>query len=175
MLICLYFMHNCFFVALDSWWLWFCTLNRLIMPEDEFHKLADETIHDLLEKLEVMNLWYGLQVSALKESLSVNILNRHTFGLYCYSCLCFRNMVTPFRWMVSTLTTGLVTTNNGALCEFLLLFVFIHWIIDASFFSSSRIRFWHWGLGIWEHMLWTSKHQTDKSGYLHLWGTTMLS
>jgi len=26
------------------------------MPEDEFHKLADETIHDLLEKLEVMNL-----------------------------------------------------------------------------------------------------------------------
>jgi len=24
------------------------------MPEDEFHKLADETIHDLLEKLEVM-------------------------------------------------------------------------------------------------------------------------
>ena len=41
------------------------------MPEDEFHKLADETIHDLLEKLEVMNLWYGLQVLALKESFSV--------------------------------------------------------------------------------------------------------
>ncbi|XP_039849422.1 frataxin, mitochondrial-like isoform X2 [Panicum virgatum] len=26
--------------------------HKLIMPEDEFHKLADETIHDLLEKLE---------------------------------------------------------------------------------------------------------------------------
>jgi frataxin-like iron-binding protein CyaY len=26
------------------------------MPEDKFHKLADDTIHDLLEKLEVMYL-----------------------------------------------------------------------------------------------------------------------
>jgi frataxin-like iron-binding protein CyaY len=26
------------------------------MQEDEFHKLADETIHDLLEKLEVV-IW----------------------------------------------------------------------------------------------------------------------
>ena len=25
------------------------------MPEDTFHKLADDTIHDLLEKLEVMD------------------------------------------------------------------------------------------------------------------------
>ena len=34
------------------------------MQEDEFHKLADETIHDLLEKLEVVNpLCYGLQIS----------------------------------------------------------------------------------------------------------------
>lgn len=31
------------------------TWNRLIMPEDKFHKLADDTIHDLLEKLEVMD------------------------------------------------------------------------------------------------------------------------
>ena len=104
------------------------------MPEDEFHKLADETIHDLLEKLEVMNLWYGLQVSALKESFFVNILNRHNFSLYCYSCVCFRNMVTPFRWMVSTLTTGLVATSDGASCDLLL--VFMHWIIDASFFLT---------------------------------------
>ncbi|KAE8769631.1 frataxin, mitochondrial [Hordeum vulgare] len=26
--------------------------HKLIMPEDKFHKLADDTIHDLLEKLE---------------------------------------------------------------------------------------------------------------------------
>lgn len=84
------------------------------MPEDQFHKLADETIHDLLEKLEVMSLSYGLKVSALKEGLSMNMLSLHTFGLYCSSCLCFRNMVTPFRWMVLTLTTGLVATSNGS-------------------------------------------------------------
>jgi len=43
--------------------------------------------------------------------------------------------VTPFRWMVSTLTTGLVTTSDGASFDFLLLFVFMHWIIDASFLT----------------------------------------
>jgi len=64
----------------------------------------------------------------------VNILNRHNFSLYCYSCVCFRNMVTPFRWMVSTLTTGLVAISDGASCDLLL--VFMHWIIDASFFYS---------------------------------------
>ena len=81
----------------------------------------------------------------------MNILNRHNFSLYCYSCVCFRNMVTPFRWMVSTLTTGLVTTSDGASFDFLLLFVFMHWIIDASFFSSdipeSGFDIEAWGFG----------------------------
>ncbi|OEL27499.1 Frataxin, mitochondrial [Dichanthelium oligosanthes] len=48
---------------------------RLIMPEDEFHKLADGTIHDLLEKLEEygdsiqmdgFDIDYGNQVLTLR-------------------------------------------------------------------------------------------------------------
>ncbi|TKW17144.1 hypothetical protein SEVIR_5G346400v4 [Setaria viridis] len=48
---------------------------KLIMPEDEFHKLADETIHDLLEKLEEygdsiqmdgFDIDYGNQVLTLR-------------------------------------------------------------------------------------------------------------
>ena len=42
--------------------------------------------------------------------------------------------MTPFRWMVSTLTTGLVAISDGASCDLLL--VFMHWIIDASFFLT---------------------------------------
>ncbi|GJM92925.1 hypothetical protein PR202_ga09433 [Eleusine coracana subsp. coracana] len=50
-------------------------MNRLIMPEGEFHKLADETIHDLLEKLEEygdsvqmdgFDIDYGNQVLTLR-------------------------------------------------------------------------------------------------------------
>jgi len=49
--------------------------SRLVMLEDEFHKLADETIHDLLEKLEEygdslqmdgFNIDYGNQVLTLR-------------------------------------------------------------------------------------------------------------
>jgi len=66
------------------------------MQEDEFHKLADETIHDLLEKLEVVNpLCYGLQTSQTTCLVSIPLTNTILLVF-------FRSMVTPFRWMVST-------------------------------------------------------------------------
>ncbi|TVU34880.1 hypothetical protein EJB05_16735, partial [Eragrostis curvula] len=64
------------------------TLNRWIMPEGEFHKLADETIHDLLEKLEEygdsvqmdgFDIDYGNQVLTLRlGDLGTYVVNKQT-------------------------------------------------------------------------------------------------
>ncbi|XP_062207087.1 frataxin, mitochondrial-like [Phragmites australis] len=62
--------------------------HKLIMPEDEFHKLADETIHDLLEKLEEygdsiqmdgFDIDYGNQVLTLRlGDLGTYVVNKQT-------------------------------------------------------------------------------------------------
>ncbi|KAF8766117.1 hypothetical protein HU200_007613 [Digitaria exilis] len=63
--------------------------HKLVMPEDEFHKLADETIHDLLEKLEVeygdsiqmdgFDIDYGNQVLTLRlGDLGTYVVNKQT-------------------------------------------------------------------------------------------------
>ncbi|CAD6246068.1 unnamed protein product [Miscanthus lutarioriparius] len=61
---------------------------RLAMQEDEFHKLADETIHDLLEKLEEygdsiqmdgFDIEYGNQVLTLRlGDLGTYVINKQT-------------------------------------------------------------------------------------------------
>uniref|UniRef100_A0A453FPG5 ferroxidase n=1 Tax=Aegilops tauschii subsp. strangulata TaxID=200361 RepID=A0A453FPG5_AEGTS len=60
----------------------------LIMPEDKFHKLADDTIHDLLEKLEEygdsqqmdgFDIDYGNQVLTLRlGDLGTYVVNKQT-------------------------------------------------------------------------------------------------
>ncbi|OQU80953.1 hypothetical protein SORBI_3007G212800 [Sorghum bicolor] len=63
--------------------------HKLAMQEDEFHKLADETIHDLLEKLEVeygdsiqmdgFDIEYGNQVLTLRlGDLGTYVINKQT-------------------------------------------------------------------------------------------------
>ncbi|XP_006644808.1 frataxin, mitochondrial [Oryza brachyantha] len=62
--------------------------HRSILPEDEFHKLADETIHDLLEKLEEygdslqmdgFDIDYGNQVLTLRlGELGTYVVNKQT-------------------------------------------------------------------------------------------------
>ncbi|XP_062223274.1 frataxin, mitochondrial-like [Phragmites australis] len=62
--------------------------HKLIMPEDEFHKLADEIIHDLLGKLEEygdsiqmdgFDIDYGNQVLTLRlGDLGTYVLNKQT-------------------------------------------------------------------------------------------------
>ncbi|XP_047078628.1 frataxin, mitochondrial [Lolium rigidum] len=61
---------------------------KLIMPEDKFHKLADDTIHDLLEKLEEygdsqqmdgFDIDYGNQVLTLRlGDLGTYVVNKQT-------------------------------------------------------------------------------------------------
>ncbi|XP_058104112.1 frataxin, mitochondrial [Magnolia sinica] len=61
---------------------------RSILPEDEFHRLADETIHDLQEKIEEygdcvqldgFDIDYGNEVLTLKlGSLGTYVLNKQT-------------------------------------------------------------------------------------------------
>ncbi|KAF0917168.1 hypothetical protein E2562_016964 [Oryza meyeriana var. granulata] len=61
---------------------------RSILPEDEYHKLADETIHDLLEKLEEygdslqmdgFDIDYGNQVLTLRlGELGTYVVNKQT-------------------------------------------------------------------------------------------------
>ncbi|KAL5681883.1 hypothetical protein ACJX0J_008268, partial [Zea mays] len=61
---------------------------QLAMQEDEFHKLADETIHDLLEKLEEygdsiqmdgFDIEYGNQVLTLRlGDLGTYVINKQT-------------------------------------------------------------------------------------------------
>ncbi|CAL4947096.1 unnamed protein product [Urochloa decumbens] len=61
---------------------------KLIMPEDQFHKIADETIHDLLEKLEEygdsilmdgFDIDYGNQVLTLRlGDLGTYVVNKQT-------------------------------------------------------------------------------------------------
>ena len=45
------------------------------------------------------------------------MLSHRTFDQYYSSCRRFRNTVTPFRWMVSTQTMGLVAACYGESCE----------------------------------------------------------
>jgi len=62
--------------------------HKLVMPEDEFHKLADETIHDLLAKLEEygdsiqmdgFDIDYGNQVLTLRlGDLGTYVVNKQT-------------------------------------------------------------------------------------------------
>uniref|UniRef100_A0A804LT49 ferroxidase n=1 Tax=Zea mays TaxID=4577 RepID=A0A804LT49_MAIZE len=62
--------------------------HKLAMQEDEFHKLADETIHDLLEKLEEygdsiqmdgFDIEYGNQVLTLRlGDLGTYVINKQT-------------------------------------------------------------------------------------------------
>ncbi|KAM0838665.1 hypothetical protein ACQ4PT_060828 [Festuca glaucescens] len=62
--------------------------HKLIMPEDKFHKLADDTIHDLLEKLEEygdsqqmdgFDIDYGNQVLTLRlGDLGTYVVNKQT-------------------------------------------------------------------------------------------------
>ncbi|KAF7038115.1 hypothetical protein CFC21_048338 [Triticum aestivum] len=62
--------------------------HKLIIPEDKFHKLADDTIHDLLEKLEEygdsqqmdgFDIDYGNQVLTLRlGDLGTYVVNKQT-------------------------------------------------------------------------------------------------
>jgi hypothetical protein len=80
-----------------------CILGRSILPEDEYHKLADETIHDLLEKLEVTDpICQSHPFFAPNRSFTKNISLKSTSLANLSFGTLLRNMVTLFRWMALT-------------------------------------------------------------------------
>jgi hypothetical protein len=102
------------------------------MQEDKFHKLADDTIHDLLEKLEVMDL--SINSSYLSTSLEALL----------------RNVAVQLQSFVNNILCGLLQVygdsqqmdgfdiDYGVSCSempcnhdsFTILHLFVHWITD---------------------------------------------
>uniref|UniRef100_A0A0D9V6I8 ferroxidase n=1 Tax=Leersia perrieri TaxID=77586 RepID=A0A0D9V6I8_9ORYZ len=94
---------------------------RSILPEDEFHKVADETIHDLLEKLEEygdslqmdgFDIDYGNQVLTLRlGEMGTYVVNKQTPNRQVWLS---SPMSGPSRFDWDASTNGWVYRRTGA-------------------------------------------------------------
>ena len=130
------------YATLDNWLLRLCSWNRSIMPEDKFHKLADDTIHDLLEKLEVMDS--SISSSYLSTSLEASLRNisvQHLSLANIVLCVLFQEYGDSQQMEGFDIDYGVSYSEMS--CDhvsFTILHPFAHWITDIILLISLSLR-----------------------------------